>query len=116
MLSGCHFGPSKSILFYKAFIRSSYEYANSSFANISKAVLFNIHKFPQNFHLRKALGLVKSTPINIIYQVAAELPSIYRIEFATAKELAKIFAFRLPAASLLLDSFCYSKIYFKYKY
>lgn len=31
--------------------------------------------------------------------------TIYRIEFATAKELVKTFSFRLPAASLLPDSY-----------
>jgi len=67
MLSGCLLGvhPRKSLLFYKAFIRTRYEYACSSFSNISKSVQNNIYKHA-NFHLRKALGLVKWTPIIII--------------------------------------------------
>jgi len=72
MLSGCRFGvhPSKSLLFYKAFIITRYEYACSFFSNISKSVQNNINKHA-NFHLRKTLGLIKSTPINIIYNLAA---------------------------------------------
>lgn len=118
MLSGCHFGvhPSKYIMFYTAFIRSGYEYACSSLGKISKAELKNINSHA-NFHLRKAPVLVKSTPINIIYQLAAELSPFLRIEFSTTKELAKTFAFRLSFsftfAWFVLSTYTsYSRIYF----
>jgi len=70
--------------------------------------------------LRKSLGLIKSTAINIIYHLAGELPPEYRIKFTTAKELAQIFNYCLPAASLLTNDFTekntsYIKVYSEFK-
>lgn len=112
------FIPAKPLCFTKPLLGSVMGMPFSSIAKNSKVVLNNINSHA-NFHLKKAIGLFKSTPYNIFYQLAAELPPIYWIEFATAKELAKTFAFRLPASRLpdsyLSTNTSYSRIYSKYK-
>ncbi|XP_046803853.1 uncharacterized protein LOC124419265 [Lucilia cuprina] len=83
-ISGCTYGidPKRALIFYKAFIRSKIEYAASSFANISKTALAKLQS-TNNAHLRRALGLIRSTPVHVIYHLAGELPTKYRLQLAT---------------------------------
>ncbi|XP_061388894.1 uncharacterized protein LOC133324020 [Musca vetustissima] len=98
ILSGCSFGisPAKAMHFYKAFARAKLEYGASALSNLTKASASKIKTSTHKF-LRRALGLIRSTPVPILYQLACELPPKYRFELATAKELVKAKAFGLPS-------------------
>lgn len=70
---------------YKSLIRSKVEYAGTSIANspnyINRKITF------QNAALIRCLGLTPSTPTQIIYVLANELPPRERGIYLTAKEL-----------------------------
>lgn len=102
ILSGCNFGidPRKALLLYKSIIRSKIEYASSTFSNMGDTYVRKLRTCANDF-LRRALGLIRSTPIPIIYHMAAEMPPAYRFELSTAKEIAKCMTFGYPASSTL---------------
>ncbi|XP_061386849.1 uncharacterized protein LOC133321790 [Musca vetustissima] len=98
ILSGCSFviSPAIAMHFYKAFARAKLEYGASVLSHLTKATASKIKTSTHKF-LRRALGLIHSTPVPILYQLACELPPKYRFELATAKELVKAKAFGLPS-------------------
>lgn len=95
--------PKRSLQFYRVYIRSKIEYAASTFANISKKSLSKINSY-LNGILRGSLGLIRSTPINTIYHMAAEMPLELRITLTTAKMIAKSIIFQLPLVEFLDDT------------
>ncbi|XP_037811414.1 uncharacterized protein LOC119615056 [Lucilia sericata] len=119
--SGCLYGihPARAIQFYRVYARSQLEYAASSFANLSGRALAKFQT-QSNFHVRRALGLMKSTPVHVLYHLAAELPPKYRIQLAAGKDLVKLFHLEMPLAKLLptlekpLDT-SYYKMFDKFK-
>lgn len=121
ILRECRFGidPRKSLRFYKSFVTSRIEYGSAALANSSKVSLNKIGSC-MNGVLRKTLGLIRSTPVPIIYHLAAEMPPSYRFEFSTANEIIKCWAYALPVKSSLTAMYHpintgISRIYFKYK-
>ncbi|XP_075150154.1 uncharacterized protein LOC142224269 [Haematobia irritans] len=102
IINGCRFGvhPIKALLFYKAFVRSKAEYGASALSNMSQVASGRIKSCLNNV-LRKALGLIRTTPVSVIYHMAGELPPDKRFELATAKELIKVFALNLPAKEIM---------------
>lgn len=97
ILSGCRFGvaPYRALHFYKAFARPKIEYGAAALSNLTKTAETRIKTCIHGW-LRKSLGLIRSTPTPIIYQLAAELPPRYRFQISTAKELIKSKAYGLP--------------------
>ena len=81
--------PKIAINFYKSFVRSKIEYARTTTANSSATIDRKIQTF-QNASLRRCLGLAPSTPIQIIYFLANELPPKERAVFLTCKEIVKL--------------------------
>ncbi|XP_058981843.1 RNA-directed DNA polymerase from mobile element jockey isoform X3 [Musca domestica] len=120
ILSGCKFGinPSRALHFYKAFVRSKIEYGASSLSNLTKESENRLKTCIQE-SLRKALGLIRSTPTAIIYNLSCELPPSYRFQLATAKELAKCVAFNLPGAEIIRNNTSintsYAKVWSKFE-
>lgn len=84
---------------YRAFVRPKLEYAVSSFVNLSNSAIGKVNSLV-NEVLRKCLGLLRSTPLNVLYHMAAELPTRYRYIYITAKELAKAIVYNLPLAEI----------------
>ncbi|XP_067638511.1 uncharacterized protein [Eurosta solidaginis] len=95
------------------------DYAASTFAKIPKSALQKL-SICSNTNLRRCLGLIRSTPTHVIYHMAAEMPTSYRIEMATAKEIIKCIAYNLPMKKIIITdklskNTSYYKIYQKYK-
>ncbi|XP_075160585.1 uncharacterized protein LOC142233510 [Haematobia irritans] len=121
ILCGCNFGidPRKALTIYRAVIRPKIEYASSSLFNMGNTYIAKL-KTRANEFIRRSLGLMRATPTPVLYHMAGELPINYRIQIATAKEVAKCFAYKLPAAATLNESpnitnTSYSKTYDDYK-
>ncbi|XP_073816372.1 uncharacterized protein [Musca autumnalis] len=109
ILGGCNFGlsPAKAINFFKAFARAKLEYGASALSNLTKTSQNKI-KVCINKYLRRALGLLRSTPVPILYHLAAELPPQYRFELSTAKELVtntKLLPNRTTSYAVVYDKF-----------
>ncbi|KAI8114871.1 hypothetical protein CVS40_12820 [Lucilia cuprina] len=119
--SGCLYEihPARAIQFYSVYARSQLEYAASSFANLFGRALAKFQT-QSNFHVSRALGVMKSTPVHVLYHLAAELPPKYRIQLAAGKDLVKLFHLDMPLAKLLptlekpLDT-SYYKMFDKFK-
>lgn len=94
--------PSRALQLYRCFARPKLEYAISSFSNLSKKASSKIDSCVNDI-LRKSLGLLRSTPTNVVYHMAAELPSSYRYTLATAKEIGKAVTFELPLAEIIFE-------------
>lgn len=103
-LRGCRFGvdPKRSLQFYKVYARAKIEYAASSFANLTKTAL-NKFRICINAQLRRSLGLIKSTPVHVLYHMAGELQPESRLELRTAKDLVNIFHRSTHLSEILPD-------------
>ncbi|XP_073822281.1 uncharacterized protein [Musca autumnalis] len=102
ILGGCRFGidPRKSLLLYKTCVRSKVEYGAAALANADKRSLTRI-KIATNSFLRKSLGLIKATPTQYVYHLAAELPPEARFQLSAAKEIIKSYAYDRPIVRTL---------------
>ncbi|XP_036325686.1 uncharacterized protein LOC118738805 isoform X2 [Rhagoletis pomonella] len=80
--------PKVAINFYKAFIRSKAEYANTTYANAPRGFNKKLQGI-SNDTLRRCLGLPPSSPIHARFALAGELPPLKRAEWLVAKELGK---------------------------
>ncbi|XP_059217681.1 uncharacterized protein LOC131994810 [Stomoxys calcitrans] len=104
ILSGCRFGidPRRALIIYKAVVRSKIEYAGAAFSHAGITHLRKLRTCANEF-LRRALGLLRSTPLLVLYHMADEMPIRYRLELSTAKEIAKSMALGHPVVSVLQE-------------
>ena len=72
-----------------SFVRSQIENARTTTVNSSATIDRKIERF-QNTSLRRCLQLAASTPVQIIYALANELPPKKRTVFLTCKVIVKL--------------------------
>lgn len=79
-----------SLLFYKAYIRSIFDYGSVLYGSASNALLNKINVL-QNSALRICLGAMRSTPVQALYLEALEPPLNLRRSFLSKKYLMKVY-------------------------
>ncbi|XP_017474007.1 PREDICTED: uncharacterized protein LOC108364724 [Rhagoletis zephyria] len=110
--------PRVAINFYKAFVRSKVEFANTTYANAPRGFNKRLQGI-SNDTLRRCLGLPPSSPIHARYALAGELPPLKRAEWLTAKELGKQWIVNEELRKDLVSEYpvksSYSFVYSKFK-
>lgn len=103
---------------YKSLVRSKLEYARTTMAISPVSVNKKIAAF-QNATLRRCMGLTPSTPIQIIYVLANELPPRERGIYLTAKEIVNLKFNNYKVYRKITDNLevksSYSMVYYRYK-
>lgn len=84
--------PEKAIQVHRAIIRGSMEFGASLINNANKTTLAKIDKVLHQ-SLRKVTGCTRTTPINSLMALAAEIPSNIRKKYVIAKEMLKTIAY-----------------------
>ncbi|XP_036329422.1 uncharacterized protein LOC118741530 [Rhagoletis pomonella] len=110
--------PKVALNFYKSFVRSKVEYANSTYADAPIGYNKKIQVI-LNDTLRRCLGLPPSAPVHVRYALAGELPPLKRAEWLAAKELSRQWLVNprlrddLMSGSVSKSSYCF--VYEKHK-
>lgn len=89
--------PNVCLLFYRATIRSIMDFGCIFYGQSSKSQLSKITRL-QNKCLRLCLGMLKSTPVDVLCAEACELPIAYRRELLSDRFLLRM---RSQASSLI---------------
>ena len=91
--SHCKWGadPNICLLFYKAFVRSILDYGCIYYGSAAETHLKKIEQI-KNKALRKCIGLLNSTPINILEAETTEPPLTLRRDFLSVKFLLRLLA------------------------
>lgn len=95
---GAH--PQTALRINQAIIRSQIDYGITVYGGVAKT---NLNKLNSTFNagLRTSLRLVKSTPINVLYAEAGEIPIKDRANMLAKKESIKVFAHNKPIIDTL---------------
>lgn len=103
---------------YRALFRCKLEYFRSVTLSCSKKVEAKIKSITCEA-LRCCLGLIKSTPHDIIFLLANEMPPDFRAELVTTKELIKVLYYNPEAVEDAIKADIttngYSMVYAKHK-
>lgn len=91
--NGAH--PQTALKINKAVIRSQIDYGLTIYGGVAKTNLQKLNS-TYNAGIRTSLRLVKSTPINVLYAEAGEMPIKERAGWLAKKEIIKIFAHIKP--------------------
>lgn len=94
--------PSTLLALYKSLVRPHLEYGSMIFGKCSKALLLKLDR-TQYQAIRTALGLMRSTPINILLSEGGEYPLSYRRSLLSMRYIAKVFSYANPIRSLLQE-------------
>lgn len=89
--SGGH--PQSMLLVYQALVRSIVEYCSSAFNNCASTYKEKIQR-TLNQALRRATGCSKTTPINTLLAISAQMPWKIRSNYIAGREIAKHTAYR----------------------
>uniref|UniRef100_A0A2M4CUE4 Putative outcast n=1 Tax=Anopheles darlingi TaxID=43151 RepID=A0A2M4CUE4_ANODA len=84
--------PEKALQVHRSIIRGSMEFGASLINNANKNTLAKIDKVLHQ-SLRKVTGCTRTTPINSLMALAAEIPSSIRRKYVIAKEMVKAIAY-----------------------
>ncbi|XP_035774767.1 uncharacterized protein LOC118457361 [Anopheles albimanus] len=87
-----HVCPAKAMQIHKAIIRGPLEFGATIIENGKKSILNKIDTIIHQ-SLRKVTGCTRTTPINTLMALAAEVPSRIRRKYLIAKETVKTIAF-----------------------
>lgn len=100
-ISGIYWGSHSSslLLLYKTLVRPHLDYASLIYGRCAKATLAKFDRV-QYAALRVVLGMMRSTPINILLSESAEMPLYIRRRWLAYKYISKIF--RLKDHTLLM--------------
>lgn len=94
--------PQTMNMLFTALIRNYVEYGCSIINNASKTNKQTL-QVAINSCLRKVTGCSKTTPLNTLLAIAAQVPNEIRSKYVTAKEVAKTIAHRNPVFEQLDD-------------
>ena len=104
LITNIHWGSevSVSLLFYRATIRSIFDYGSNLYGQASESSLRKLDIIHHKC-LRRCLGLLNSTPIDVLLSESGELPLRYRRELLTNRYTIKVIA-QNPALYLNISS------------
>ena len=100
--------PKTALLFYKSIIRPKIEWSFFMYHNAESRLLRKLDVI-QNSAIRTCLGVIRTTPINVLHSIAG-LPTLeIRRKFIAKKMIAKASAYRnnmlIPKFTLIKDKF-----------
>lgn len=95
---GAH--PKTALKINKAIIRSQIDYGLTLYGGTAKSNLLKLNS-SFNTSLRTCLRLLKSTPINVLYSEAGEIPIYIRAKWLAKKEVINTFANNKPITQIV---------------
>lgn len=104
-IAGIRWGAHPAVLLtiYKGFIRSVLDWACQIFHPIDDKLLLKMNRL-QYASLRAVLGLMRTTPTNVLLDISGEQPLITRWQFLLDKFLCRIIAHKSHPLNSILDS------------